>query len=180
MHVYCKYVCYLLSIYHSINVDTCISITLYAVCRYAIYIYGFSLLYVLSMYVHYLYTCICNSLSCVVVCLVLFGFTRYVCALICYCHWEKSSNLSFLGVDLMSLYQDLLQMITTNLYHDKLLWTWIETLFFLRGTNQSACRSWFVHFQNANYVKKSIWTRMTLRLTILCLLTLSLAVHACF
>ena len=100
----------MLSVIYSINVDTCISITLYAVCRYAIYIYVFSFLYVHSMYVHYLYTCIYNSLSCIVVCLVLFGFTRYVCALICYCHWEKSSNLSFLGVDLMLLYQDLLQI----------------------------------------------------------------------
>ena len=125
IHVYCKFVCYLLSI----NVGTNISIPLYDVYRYAIYSYVFSLLDVHSMYVHYLYPCIYNSSSCIVVCFVLFCFTRYVCGLICYCHSENSSNFAFLGVVPMLLYQDLPQMITTNLYHDKL-----------------------------HYVKKSIWT----------------------
>ena len=120
MHVYCKYICFRLSFYHPIIVDTCISITLYAVCRYAIYVYVCLLLYAHSMYVHYLYTCIYNSLSCIVMYLVLFGFTRYLCELICSCDSENSSKFAFLGVLLVLLYQVLLWMISTNLHHDDL------------------------------------------------------------
>ena len=120
MHVYCEYVCCLLSIYHPIHVDSCISITLYAVCRYAIYVYVFLLLYAHSMYVHYLYTCIYNSLSSIVMYLVLFGFTRYLCELICSCDSENSSKFAFLGVLLVLIYQVLLRMISTNLHHDDL------------------------------------------------------------
>ena len=123
MHVYCEYVCYLLSICHPIHVDSCISITLYAVSRYAVYVYVCLLLYVHSMYVHYLYTCIYNSLSCIVVCLVLFGCTRYVCELICYCYSENSRDFAFWGVVLVLLHQDLLPMIMEHLDHGNLPWT---------------------------------------------------------
>ena len=165
MHVYCEYVCYLLSIYHPIHVDSCISITLYAVCRYAIYSYVFSLLDVHSMYVHYLYPCIYNSLSCIVVCLVLYGFTRYVCALICNCRSENSSNFAFLGVVLVLLYQVLLRLITTNLYRDDLAWDFSES-------KNANVFNWLampalVDFQNAIYAKKLTLTRMPLRAALL-------------
>ena len=84
----------------------------------------------------------------------------------------------------MSLYQVLFRMITTNLHDDDLQWSWLETLFFFlkaqisqpvehglgfdfsesKNANvfNSLTRLAWVHLQNAIYVKKSIWTRMTL------------------
>ena len=139
MHVYCKYVCCLLSIHQPINVGPCIFITFYAVSRHAVSIYVFSLLYVHSMYVIYLFTCIDNSLSCIGIYLVLFGFSRYVCELICYCHSETSSNFAFLEVVFLLL--ALLRMIPTNLYHDNVPVSWLETLFFFFNRHKSVSMS---------------------------------------
>ena len=147
MHVYCKYVCCLLSIHQPINVGPCIFITFYAVSRYAVSIYVFSLLYVHSTYVIYLFTCIDNSLSCIGIYLVLFGFSRYVCELICYCHSENSGNFTFLRPFLVLLLQVFPGMLPTNWYHGIFHAYGLRVFFFfffLRVGKQSACRSWSV------------------------------------
>ena len=130
MHLHCKYVCYLLSIHHSINVDTCMLITLYAVCRYAIYVcclVTVCALYVCTPICIHVFITLCLALLFAKCCLALPGM---------FVNWyaiatqETSSNFAFLEVVFLLLLLALLRMIPTNLYHDNVPVSWLETLFF--------------------------------------------------